>query len=1041
MKSKFEKLIDAEDDYLSDVFDVSDAPYVSDDASDDNLSSYDKWIEDTLFDVNAAKRIKVKTTFKGQKRFAVYARFSRSTQKQSSIERQNDNCNYYVDLIGGVVLEHFEDRGKSGATMRGRSGLMKMLERLEEFDAIVFEDFDRFSRELYDAVEIYERLEKAGVELHSAIDEQLLRKTDVTQAAARAEHDRIRRRNLTSAGLSQLVREGGIPSGACFGYRDTDTPGFPVPDDDQKVVVIKIMGLAAEGMTFAKIAKKLSDDGDYAPNNTKKWNSSGVAVIVRRPIYTGRIFYRRIITVKDRKSDKVEQYHNVRERIEKNYNKRYRILSDKLFRAANKARKRKGRPGKRSDDLKAVNLFGHAVCDCPGAQEQRYCPGDRLAGRLNCNLAAKRASCLAPVQSLEIEPVERAIVRTLVETSEHAFVQEHFERYYDDRIAEQITLYDGRITATERELDEERALRRRTYDSDLRQMYSAKELVQDRLERASHINELENRLALQIRSKAAVSERAGRSGQISRAFAALDLRLPFRVQNEADAEFLKMFRRLVPEIRIERHGRPRGEISVVMKVVWDALLTNDEAAIAEAPSVTLRADAYLDIKYGLNESAQLSMEEQAAQRLHALTDEQWALVEAILPDTRMTDHHGGRDTTTRTVVDAIVFKMTTRIPIGRLPLSFGPRKTVYNAILRFIYAGGLEKLRMQLEDRYPEMVGGWDFASLSRFRRAEEVAAVPRVVVRPALVAQANVRSGNHRLTEEQWHAVEDLIDDSVKVPVGRQACSIPPRTILELMLLKLRTRCAWRKVPLGEFGYNEFFAAMHRVTYTGTWDRILLVWNRRFPELLEGVDTSVVPSARSRRLGIEGTEAHVRKPEDTLALRIWDPEGRFQKAAADDWMDLTDREWSIVADVLPPLSKRRHRTATNAVLFIMATRTAWQQLPSRYGSRSSIYKVFGRFAKEDRDGSCLIRSIVTALEANSPQTLARMGRAGSAPGTKASIVLPVERLTARPPKARQPTIKTNLKTASNQPSASPAASADNPSVKPSSANQLDLFG
>ncbi len=54
---------------------------------------------------------------------------------------------------------------------------------------------------------------------------------------------------------------------------------------------------------------------------------------------TGRVFYRRFVSVKDRSSDKVELYHNVRDKIEKNYNERYRIVSDELFAAANRARR------------------------------------------------------------------------------------------------------------------------------------------------------------------------------------------------------------------------------------------------------------------------------------------------------------------------------------------------------------------------------------------------------------------------------------------------------------------------------------------------------------------------------------------------------------------------------------------------------------------------------------------------------------------------------------------------------------------------------
>ncbi len=71
------------------------------DALDGRQESSDAWIEALLFNVDTAKQIpRRKKTTSGGKRFAVYARYSRSTQKQSSIERQNENCLYYLDLIG-----------------------------------------------------------------------------------------------------------------------------------------------------------------------------------------------------------------------------------------------------------------------------------------------------------------------------------------------------------------------------------------------------------------------------------------------------------------------------------------------------------------------------------------------------------------------------------------------------------------------------------------------------------------------------------------------------------------------------------------------------------------------------------------------------------------------------------------------------------------------------------------------------------------------------------------------------------------------------
>jgi transposase/DNA invertase Pin-like site-specific DNA recombinase len=989
--------------------------------------SSDAWIEALLFNVETAKQIPQKRAAIGAKRFAVYARFSRSTQKQSSIERQNDNCVYYLEMIGGTAIEFFADRGKSGATARHRSGLTTMLDRMNEFDGIVFEDFDRFSRELYDAVEIFERLEKAGVELHSAIDERALTKQDAIQAAARAEHDRIRRRNLTSAGLSQLVRAGGIPSGACYGYRDSGVPGFPIINDEEADVVRKIMSLASNGMRFARIAKQLGEDGDPSPAGSRRWGGSGVGAIVRRPLYTGRVFYRRYVSIKDRKSEKVELFLNLRDRIEKNYNERYRIVSDELFAAANQTERRKGRPKRAPAVDRTTHLFGNAVCDCPGVEKQRYWPHNKVEGRVVCNHATSRDSCFQQIHSLDIKPIESAIVRALRREASHSFNEHEFKAYYDERISEQLKSFDFRISRIESELHEAQVLRLRTFERDLREGWSGQVVVEARRSLEKSIADFESSLKRLSGARAAIADKAGRSVEISDAFAALEERLPFRIATESDAAFLAMFRKLVPEIRIERHGRLRGEITVVMKVVWDALVKDIDGDAGDNPSVMLSIDTNLGIKYGLNEAAQMTIGEQAAAGLHFLTDEQWLLVADHLPDMETTDHHGERDTSTRHVVNALVFKLATGVPISNLPSAFGGRNLIYNAILRFIYAGGVEKLTGLLRPSYPELVGAWDLKSVANYRRAEVVAAVPRVVQRPALLAEKSVRSGGHWLTDDQWSCVEVLIDERVMVPLGRMPCRIPPRTMLELILLKLRTRCAWRKVPIDGFTYNEFFATVHRMAYTGTWDRVVKVWGERFPELLAGVDVTVMPRARSTKIFVDQDHNITKVPEENLAQSVWDPQHKHEKIAVKNWIDLSDEEWNIVSEVLPPLSKRKHRRYVDGVLFVAATRTAWQKLPPRYGNWSSVFKFLKRATIRHEDGRCMLQAIIAVLEDKLPGTLLRMRQSTVPPSPAAK---PIDRRLCRGRRGRP---------GSNMVGTVLPEEAGKPEV--AVAPQLDLFG
>lgn len=945
------------------------------DALDGKRIGTEEWIELFLFDVDPAKRIEVKSRNAEEKRFAIYARYSTSGQKQSSLKRQRDICEYYVNLMGGLTVAYFEDRGKSAATAAGRAGLLEMLERLHEFDGIVVEDFDRFSREIYDAMEIQERLERDGVELHSAIDERPMTKEDIAQAAVRAERDRIRRRNLTQAGLTELVAAGGLPNGACFGYRESGRRGFPIPDDVQKLVVQKIMLLASQNVPFNQIAQRLNADGDLPPSRAPYWSARSVAAIVSRPIYTGRILYRRTVKLKERKTLKVSRFHNSKEMIDKNYNERYRIVSDELFAAANRGRRKKGRPARQNSAGLPAKLFGRSVCDCPGVVGQIYSKTQASFGRISCNLGVKKASCSADVHSVNIEAIERAVVDAVVKDAESYFIEVDFRHYYRQRITEHIEQNDYKATSVERELDEALALRQRTFQKELREGWSGEAVVENRREIEKQIVDLRaiRRRLSEIRVE--LLSRLDRCAEISTAFSELGKRLPFVVKTEADAEFVRMFRRLVPELQIQRHERPAGQANVVMKVVWDALLTEDEEALAESQAVFLQSIAFLD-NAPVKESAQLALENLAASGAHALTDEQWSIIADSLPDLSITEHGHRRGTDTRTVVDALIFQMTTGHLWTKMPKLFGDQHQIYSAVVRLVYAGGIEKLHAQLGVRYPELVARWGMQGVANMRRADVRSKAPRAIVRADLVARRRYEAGEHRLEERQWDAVRGFIDHTVAVPFARERCRIDERTVLELILLKLRTGCSWRKVPLGDFEYREFHFAVARVVYSGTWDRVVSIWRRDFPALLQGVDTSGMDAMlRSKRSGRIGEDGSIGVTPPTAAQKFWNPDGVLREISPEDWKDLSECEWSVVCKVLKPLSRKRHRLHINGILFALATRTRWTRVPARFGNHTMIYYLFRDYMVEDQGGSSMMKSILTALETNSPQTLVRMGR------------------------------------------------------------------
>ena len=84
---------------------------------------------------------------------------------------------------------------------------------------------------------------------------------------------------------------------------------------------------------------------------------------------------------------------------------------------------------------------------------------------------------------------------------------------------------------------------------------------------------------------------------------------------------------------------------------------------------------------------------------------------------------------------------------------------------------------------------------------------------------------------------------------------------------------------------------------------------------------------------------------------------------------DLTDREWSIVAPLLPNkprgVARTDDRRVLNAIFYTLRTGSPWRDLPERYGPYTTAYNRYNRWAKA---GVWL--GIFEALTARSPQSL-----------------------------------------------------------------------
>jgi hypothetical protein len=143
-------------------------------------------------------------------RTAIYARFSTELQQERSIEDQFALCRAYAAKNGHDVIGTYDDRARSGASIFGRDGLMRMMDAARDgaFDVILVEALDRLSRDQEDLAGLWKRLNFLGIELRAVHDG----KADQIQIGIRG----LSRTSPTRFGAAcqALSATGGMPAGA-----------------------------------------------------------------------------------------------------------------------------------------------------------------------------------------------------------------------------------------------------------------------------------------------------------------------------------------------------------------------------------------------------------------------------------------------------------------------------------------------------------------------------------------------------------------------------------------------------------------------------------------------------------------------------------------------------------------------------------------------------------------------------------------------------------------------------------------------------------
>jgi len=217
-----------------------------------------------------------------------YVRVSTTGQAAEgySLEAQRRKIQAYCELHDLDLMEIIEDAGLSGKSVAGRPGIQSVLEhfRTGTVDHVVILKLDRMARNLKEACEMAELMEKKRCHLHS-ISEKIDTGSatgrlfyNILSAMAAWEREIISERTKTALAVK---RENGqrISGQAPYGFRFAADK--LVIDDNEQETIGKILELHSKGLSIRGIVDFLKEHG-YRNRRTKPFGRNEVWNILKK---------------------------------------------------------------------------------------------------------------------------------------------------------------------------------------------------------------------------------------------------------------------------------------------------------------------------------------------------------------------------------------------------------------------------------------------------------------------------------------------------------------------------------------------------------------------------------------------------------------------------------------------------------------------------------------------------------------------------------------------------------------------------------------
>ncbi len=538
--------------------------------------------------------------------------------------------------------------------------------------------------------------------------------------------------------------------------------------------------------------------------------------------YTGRWFYPFTKTVYNRKEDTQKQVLRHPSEMSKKHFENLRIVPDELFYAVNARRRPRGSAPRSFPHF----LEGKATCDC-GDAGQRFVMSRR---QMTCNRYEEGGNCPAQTHSIMTMHVERAVLDAVGAKVRSVVGEEDFAVAVDRSLRETATRRRSARAEAALEISDVRAQLMRLLDDDLKGDYPADILAEKRALLKGRLQEAEGKLEALVE----LPEVLGADQRLRALSDTLDhimTRLPFRATTEGESQVSLALARLVRRVVVLRAQQQKGTLHLRIELDFFAFLHEDDRA---ASSSLVTDVVEVAIEHSIGRHARLGNAAAALRTTgeHRIDDARWGLVAYLLPDvtSRRAD---SRDISTRDVVDALLLRLRTGLPI--LSTACGDSVAMERALTRFVYAAGDQILLDALQASDPAFVEKLDLRPVETARSRWKVGA-DDWRERRGSAARRHALEGTSALTDAQWEASAPLLHPSVELSY-KGTCGLPGRLLLEAVIFALRTGAAWRRLPQ-RFGDGRVVEnAMRRLVLSGSWDKLVAMWGETFPELLDGLD------------------------------------------------------------------------------------------------------------------------------------------------------------------------------------------------------------